>query len=137
MDELEERLPGFDQPLRLHVTGCPNSCGQHWIADIGIEGKKIKHEGKLVDAYYFCVGGALGQHASIARPVGFRTPADQVPEAIERLLRNYREDRIGNENLRSWLARHSSEELRAQLAGQTLEAVERDTPRGAVPAGME
>ena len=137
VDELEERLPGFDQPLRLHVTGCPNSCGQHWIADIGIEGKKIKHEGKLVDAYYFCVGGALGQHASIARPVGFRTPADQVPEAIERLLRNYREDRIGNENLRSWLARHSSEELRAQLAGQTLEAVERDTPRGAVPAGME
>ena len=90
-----------------------------------------------MDAYYFCVGGALGQHASIARPVGFRTPADQVPEAIERLLRNYREDRIGNENLRSWLARHSSEELRAQLAGQTLEAVERDTPRGAVPAGME
>ena len=40
VDELEERLPGFDQHLKLHVTGCPNSCGQHWIADIGIEGKK-------------------------------------------------------------------------------------------------
>ena len=47
VDELEERLPQFDQELRLHVTGCPNGCGQHWIADIGIEGKKIKHEGKL------------------------------------------------------------------------------------------
>ncbi|MCL2661465.1 MAG: nitrite/sulfite reductase, partial [Acidobacteriaceae bacterium] len=63
VDEMEERLPQFDQQLRLHVTGCPNSCGQHWIADIGMEGKKIKHEGKLADAYYFCLGGAVGQHA--------------------------------------------------------------------------
>src|ERR1700691_5220515 len=36
VDEMEERLPQFDQQLRLHVTGCPNSCGQHWIADIGL-----------------------------------------------------------------------------------------------------
>ncbi|HEV2730735.1 MAG TPA: precorrin-3B synthase, partial [Terriglobales bacterium] len=35
VEELEERLPGFEQHLKLHVTGCPNSCGQHWIADIG------------------------------------------------------------------------------------------------------
>ncbi len=60
VDELEERLPEFDQQLQLHVTGCPNSCGQHWIADIGLEGKKIKHEGRMTDAYYFCVGGRLG-----------------------------------------------------------------------------
>ena len=86
VDEMEERLPQFDQQLRLHVTGCPNGCGQHWIADIGIEGKKIKHEGKLTDAYYFCLGGAVGQHAAVARPVGYRCPAPLVPEAIERLL---------------------------------------------------
>ena len=42
VDELEERLPAFDQQFKLNVTGCPNSCGQHWIADIGLEGKKIK-----------------------------------------------------------------------------------------------
>ena len=89
VDELEERLPQFDQQLKLHVTGCPNGCGQHWIADIGLEGKKIKYEGKLTDAYYFCLGGAVGQHAGIARPVGYRCPAPLVPEAIERLLRNY------------------------------------------------
>ena len=56
--EMEERLPEFDQQLRLHVTGCTNSCGQSWIADIGLEGKKIKKDGKMVDAFYFCVGGA-------------------------------------------------------------------------------
>ena len=136
VDELEERLPQFDQQLRLNVTGCPNSCGQHWIADIGIEGKKIKHEGKLTDAYYFCLGGAVGQHAGIARPVGYRCPAPLVPEAIERLLRHYLVSRQPEENLRAWFSRHSNDELRAHLAGEVLTAVERDLPTGRVPHGV-
>jgi sulfite reductase (ferredoxin) len=136
VDELDERLPQFDQQLRLNVTGCPNGCGQHWIADIGIEGKKIKHEGKLTDAYYFCLGGAVGQHAGIARPVGYRCAAPLVPEAIERLLREYLADRLPSENLRAWFARHTNDELRAHLAGEVLAAVERDIPAGRVPHGV-
>jgi len=136
VDELEERLPEFDQQLRLNVTGCPNSCGQHWIADIGIEGKKIKHEGKLTDAFYFCLGGAVGQHAAIARPVGYRCPAPLVPEAIERLLRHYLADRQPEENLRAWFGRHSNDELRADLAGEILAPVERDLPTAPVPHGV-
>jgi sulfite reductase (ferredoxin) len=136
VDELEERLPQFDQQLKLHVTGCPNSCGQHWIADIGLEGKKIKHEGKMTDAFYFCLGGAVGQYAGVARPVGFRCPAPLVPEAIERLLRRYLALRAPGENLRAWFARHSNDELRAQLAGEVLEAVERDLPTAPVPHGV-
>ncbi|MDR3740964.1 MAG: nitrite/sulfite reductase [Terracidiphilus sp.] len=133
VDELEGRLPQFDQQLRLHVTGCPNSCGQHWIADIGIEGKKIKHEGQLADAYYFCLGGAVGQHAGVARPVGYRCLASDVPTAIERLLRGYLSGRSERENLRAWFARHTNDELRAQLAGEVLAPVERDQPIGHVP----
>ena len=133
VDEMEERLPQFDQELRLHVTGCPNGCGQHWIADIGMEGKKIKYEGKLTDAYYFCLGGSVGQHAAISRPVGYRCPAPQVPEAIERLLRQYLISRESGENLRAWFLRHTNEELRAHLAGEILEPVERDLPTGRVP----
>ena len=128
VDELEDRLPGFDQQLKLHVTGCPNSCGQHWIADIGLEGKKIKHEGKMVDAYYFCVGGAVGAHAAIARPVGYRVPATLVPDALERLLGAYLEERTPGENLRSYFARHDAEAIRARLAGELVAAVARDTP---------
>jgi sulfite reductase (ferredoxin) len=133
VEDLEDRLPEFDQQLKLHVTGCPNSCGQHWIADLGLEGKKIKHEGKLTDAYYFCLGGALGEHASVARTLGFRCPAPLVPEAIERLLRGYLGDRRPEENLRAWFARHSDAELRASLAGEVIAAVERDAPAGRVP----
>jgi sulfite reductase (ferredoxin) len=136
VDELEERLPQFDQQLKLHVTGCPNGCGQHWIADIGLEGKKIKHEGKLVDAYYFCLGGAVGQFAGIARPVGYRAPAVLVPEALERLLRHYLAGREPEESLRSWFGRHNNDELRAQLAGEVLAPVERDLPQGRVPCAV-
>jgi sulfite reductase (ferredoxin) len=137
VEELDERLPGFEQDLRLNITGCPNSCGQHWIADLGLEGKKIKQDGRLVDAYYFCVGGAVGKHQAVARPVGFRCAADEVPDAIERLLNDYRETRENGENLRQYFARHSSEELRSVLAGAVLDAVERDPSPGRVPHGVE
>jgi sulfite reductase (ferredoxin) len=128
VEELEERLPGFDQHLKLHVTGCPNSCGQHWIADIGIEGKKTKVQDRVVDAYYFCVGGALGLHQATARPVGYRCAATEVPEAIERLLRHYLGEREAGENLRQFFARHSDTELREFLAGELVAAVARDLP---------
>jgi sulfite reductase (ferredoxin) len=128
VEELEERLPGFDQDLKLHVTGCPNSCGQHWIADIGIEGKKIKVNDRFEDAYYFCVGGALGLHQATARPVGYRCTATEVPDAIERLLGKYLADRIAGENLRQFFARHSDVKLREFLSGGIVDAVPRDLP---------
>jgi sulfite reductase (ferredoxin) len=137
VEELEDRLPGFEQHLKLHVTGCPNSCGQHWIADIGIEGKKIRVGDRMEDAYYFCVGGAVGLHQSIARPVGYRCLATEVPDAIERLLRRYLDDRRPNENLRQFFARHSEIELRGFLAGEFIPAVLRDPSPGRVPHGLE
>jgi sulfite reductase (ferredoxin) len=128
VSEMEERIPGFDQQIRLHVTGCTNSCGQSWIADIGLEGKKIKKDGKMVDAFYFCVGGAIGKYAGIARQIGFRAAAEDCPEAIERLLRAYLAARTPGEDLRAYFARTDDETLRAQLAGTIVAPVERDPP---------
>jgi sulfite reductase (ferredoxin) len=135
--ELEERLPAWEEQIKLHITGCPNSCGQHWIADIGIEGKKIKVGGKMVDAYYFCLGGSVGQIASIARPVGYRCAATDVPDAIERLLVAFTTNRGEAETLREFLARHSNEDLRTILAGEFVGAVARDLPAASVPHGVE
>ena len=131
VSEMEDRLPGFDQQIKLHVTGCTNSCGQHWIADIGLEGKKLKQNGVITDAFYFCVGGAVGKYASTARPLGYRAAADDVPAAIERLLRGYLAEREPGEDLRAYFHRTDDDTLRMQLAGTVIEPVERDL----APAG--
>ena len=136
MEELDERLPGFDQQLKLHVTGCPNSCGQHWIADIGLEGKKIKVDGRLQDAYYFCVGGAVGQasgHRAAGRiplPGHRRSGCDRAAAAC--ILGSAP---AGREPA-PFFARLSDAEIRGFLAGIPMVAVERDLPhRQAVARG--
>ena len=137
VEDLEARLPGFQDHVRLNITGCPNSCGQHWIADIGLEGKKVKVDGRLVDAYYFCVGGAVGKHQAIARPIGYRIPATEVPEAVERLLRAYLAEQRDGQTFREFCAAHTDEELRTFLAGAEVAAVGRDAPAGPPPHGLE
>ena len=138
VSEMEERMPSFDQQIKLHVTGCTNSCGQHWIADIGLEGKKLKKDGVSVDAFFFCVGGAVGRNARAARPLGYRAAAEEVPAAIERLLRGYLKARTEGEDLRSYFGRTGDDELRAQLSGTTPDRlpppVERDAPPNGHPA---
>ena len=137
VEDLEARLPGFEQHLKIHVTGCPNSCGQHWIADVGLEGKKTKVDGQMVDAYYFCVGGAVGAHQATARPVGYRTAATEVPAAIERLLRVYLAERREGDNFRQFCAARSDEEIRTILAGEPVEAVARDVAQARTPHNLE
>jgi sulfite reductase (ferredoxin) len=136
VEELERRMPDFDQQVKIHVTGCPNSCGQHWIADIGIEGKKIKVNGQMVDAYYFCLGGAVGKYLGKARPVGYRCVATEVPNSVERLVRRYVADRADGEDFRQFCARHSDAELRTILAGELVAAVARDPSPGRPPHGL-
>jgi len=121
----------------VHIAGCPKACGQHWIADIGIEGKKIRVGDAMVDAYYFCIGGALGADAAIARPVGYRCAATEVPSAIERLLRAFERERLGSENVRQFLRRHSDDAIRSLLAGAAVAAEARDPSPGRVPHGVE
>ena len=82
----------------------------------------------MVDAYYFCVGGALGLHQATARPVGYRCAATEVPDALERLLGQYLALREPGENLRRFFARHNDTQLREFLAGELVPAVARDLP---------
>src|SRR2546425_5854822 len=89
----------------------------------------------MVDAYYFCVGGAVGKHQHTARPVGYRAPATEVPDAIERLLRAYLGERKNGDTFRAFTARHTDEELRGLLAGQAGAAGVGDASPGRPPRG--
>jgi sulfite reductase (ferredoxin) len=136
-EELDERVPGFEQHLKIHIAGCPNSCGQHAIADIGLEGKKLIVNGAMTDAFYFCLGGSVGAFQTIGRPVGYRCSAQDVPESIARVLHQYQASQTPGENLRQFFARHSDVELRQLLAGGTFEPVQRDLPTAPVPHSVE
>jgi sulfite reductase (ferredoxin) len=94
-------------------------------------------DGRLVDAYYFCVGGAVGRHQAVARPVGYRVPARAVPEAVERLLRVYLAERRPGQTFRAFCAARTDEELRTFLAGGPVAEVTRDASPGPVPHGLE
>ncbi|MGH9453759.1 MAG: nitrite/sulfite reductase [Terriglobia bacterium] len=137
VEEMEDRMPDFHEHLKLNITGCPNGCGQHSIADVGLEGKRLKMNGQLVDAYYFSVGGGVGRHQGFTRPIGYRCAGRDVPDALERLLSIYLERRMPGENLREFFARHNDDEVRTFLAGHMVAAVLRDPSPGPVPHGVE
>lgn len=117
--ELDDRLPEFGHVIKLNVTGCPNSCGQHWIADVGLQGILITRDGRQVEGFDFFIGGGIGARSGIARRVGFRVPADDVPDVLERLFAGFCDDRRRGESFHGWTRRVGDDEVRAILAGET------------------
>jgi sulfite reductase (ferredoxin) len=115
--ELEERLPGFTDTVKLHVAGCPNSCGQHPIADVGLQGVLLNQGGKQVEGFDFFVGGGLGKNSALGHRIGFRAPADEVPEALERLFSTYVAQKQAGESVRSWTGRVGDAGVKALLGG--------------------
>ena len=109
IDELERRMPGYDALVKIHITGCPNSCGQHWIADIGLQGVRVTVDGVEVDGMDIFVGGGLGASPAVARRIGVRIPSADAPAAMERLLRGYVETRQADERFREWVGRVGQE----------------------------
>ena len=112
--ELEDRLPTFDEPLTIHVNGCPNSCARIQVADIGLKGVLVP-DGKGGDAEGFQVhlGGRLGQEAGFGRTVrGLRVAADDLTDYVERVVRTFDQSRADGETFATWAVRVPEEELR-------------------------
>ncbi len=114
--DLERRLPNFSQHLRIHVTGCPNACGQHWIADVGLQGVQVDDGGTQVDGFDLFVGGGLGQDAAFAHRTHVRLPASRVAVALETLLRSYLATREEGEVFRTWTVRVTDAHIKELLA---------------------
>jgi sulfite reductase (ferredoxin) len=103
------------QGVTIKVSGCPNSCGQHHIANIGLHGVARTINGRQVPAYQIHLGGAIGDGtARIGRPLD-KIPARRAPAAVAFLLSWYSKARSGEESLPDFFARQPQEDLRAAL----------------------
>ncbi|MCX4684922.1 nitrite/sulfite reductase [Kitasatospora purpeofusca] len=113
IDELEQRLPEFTEPLTININGCPNACARIQVADIGLKGQLVTDEqGNQVEGYQVHLGGALGLEAGFGRKVrGLKVTKDGLPDYVERVLTRYQEDRTEGERFAQWTARASEEQL--------------------------
>ncbi|WP_432089885.1 nitrite/sulfite reductase [Streptomyces sp. NRRL F-5630] len=113
IDELERRLPEFDEPLTINVNGCPNACARIQVADIGLKGQLVlDDEGRQVEGFQVHLGGALGLEAGFGRKVrGLKVTAEELPDYVERVLRRYLDEREDGERFAVWAARAPQEAL--------------------------
>ncbi|MBR0687839.1 NirA family protein [Bradyrhizobium manausense] len=86
-----EARVAIDTPLNIHVTGCPNSCAQAGISDIGLLGTKVSksEEEDSVEGYHIFAGGSFGPNGTFGKEVFRDVPADEAPSFVESLLRAY------------------------------------------------
>ncbi len=111
---IQERLEsvGFDDPLveRLHIkmSGCPNGCGQHHLGNLGFYGASIKMGERTIPAYIPHLGGNYeGGEVEFGSRLKSRLPAKRVPDAVERILRHYQDQREEGELFNAWVARQA------------------------------
>ncbi len=114
----------LDSPVNIHLTGCPNSCAQHYIGDIGLVGAKVQvsEEGDTVEGYHIHVGGGFGPEAAFGRELYRDVKAEDAPKTIERMLRAYLSHRASAEE--TFLAFTRRQEVDALKALFEQEAVE-------------
>jgi ferredoxin-nitrite reductase len=99
----------IEQPVNLHVTGCPHSCAQHYIGDIGLLGTKVSGE----EGYQVFLGGGSDQDQGLARELIAAIPYSQLPPLMERLFGAYIERRNAGETFLGFSRRHSIAELKS------------------------
>ncbi|WP_190865371.1 nitrite/sulfite reductase [Actinomadura sp. RB99] len=112
MDELEKRLPDFDQPLTINVNGCPNACARIQVADIGLKGQLVVDEnGDQVEGFQIHLGGQLG--ASFGKKVrGLKTTSAGLTDYVERVVRKFDEQRTEGETFAEWARRADEADLK-------------------------
>ncbi|MGW4686376.1 nitrite/sulfite reductase [Streptomyces sp. NPDC004244] len=113
IDELERRLPDFDEPLTININGCPNACARIQVADIGLKGQLVlDDDGNQVEGYQVHLGGALGLQAGFGRKVrGLKVTSAGLPDYVERVVTRFQEEREDGERFAAWVARASDESL--------------------------
>jgi ferredoxin-nitrite reductase len=93
----------LDQPINIHLTGCPNSCAQHYMGDIGLLGTKVGPE--KAEGYHVYVGGGFGQDQAVARELFRGVSFEELKPTVERMLSGYLRHREGSETFQAFTRR--------------------------------
>jgi ferredoxin-nitrite reductase len=106
-----ERKLHLDQPINIHLTGCPNSCAQHYIGDIGLLGVKIGQNENQQEAYHVFFGGRAGFEQQLGKQVFHGVAFSELPALLEKVMKIYLERRSGNETFIQFVTRHELSRL--------------------------
>ena len=115
---LQQTVSRYDDPqvtrLRIKASGCPNSCGHHWIADLGFYGNARKIDGKEIPYYQMLLGGGYDEEGMMRFGLAVQSiPARLAPEAVTRVLDHFIANRLPDETFRQYVLRHKVETFRA------------------------
>jgi sulfite reductase beta subunit-like hemoprotein len=118
---LAETVRRYDDPqirrLTIKASGCPNSCGHHWIADFGFYGNARKIDGRELPYYQMLLGGGYDEEGIMRFGLAVQSiPARLAPEAVERVLGHYLHHRQPGETFRNYVLRHKVETFRTLTA---------------------
>ena len=103
--------------MHIKMSGCPNGCGHHHVADIGFQGAATKGPGGQVPAYEVFIGGSYDDaDARFGQRVKARIPAKRMPQALEKMLDFYKAERNDGEEFKNFAARIGTEPFEAVLA---------------------
>jgi sulfite reductase beta subunit-like hemoprotein len=104
-DKLEEEGLAEVGGVRINISGCTNSCGQHHASDIGFFGVERRAHGKSLPGYQMLLGGYVGEEQIHFGEKALRVPAKAAPEAVARVVRRFAAERSAAETFQGWLAR--------------------------------
>src|SRR5438045_9726321 len=102
---LDKRIQ-LDRPVNIHLTGCANSCAQHYMGDIGLLGAKVKVAGETLEGYHVFVGGGFGANQAVGRQVFQGISVEQLKPTLEKILKGYLRHRQAGESFQKFTQRH-------------------------------
>ena len=104
-ERLEEEGLAEVGGVRINISGCTNSCGQHHASDIGLFGAERRAHGKALPGYQLLLGGHVGEEQIHFGDKALRLPAKTAPQAVAHVVRRFAEERSATETFSTWLAR--------------------------------